>query len=88
LQTHRKNNSVNQPDPRSSQELNHQPKSTHGRSLSSSYISSRGWSCWASMGGEALGPVKVRCPSMGKQWMGGCGSTPYRSRGWGYGNCK
>jgi hypothetical protein len=35
------------------------------------------WSCWTSLGGEALGPVGVRCPSVGKfqggrqEWVGG-----------------
>jgi hypothetical protein len=28
-------------------------------------LSSKGWPCWASMGGEALGLVKVGCPSIG-----------------------
>ena len=35
---------------------------THG----SSCICSRGWPCKASMGGEALGPVKAQCPSVGE----------------------
>jgi hypothetical protein len=48
--------------PQSSQELKHQPKSTHG----SSQICSRGWPYGISMGGEALGPVKTLCPSVGK----------------------
>jgi hypothetical protein len=47
--------------------------STHG----GTYINGRGWPCWASMGGEALGPVKVQCPSVGEcqggeEGMGGC----------------
>ena len=29
-------------------------------------ICSRGWTCWASMGGEALFPVNAPCPSVGK----------------------
>ena len=29
-------------------------------------ICSRGWPCRASMGGEALGPVKAQCPSAGE----------------------
>jgi hypothetical protein len=28
--------------------------------------SSRGWPSWPSMGGEALGPVKDLCPSIGE----------------------
>jgi hypothetical protein len=48
-----------------SQGLNNQPKSTHGGTHGSNRICSRGWPCWASMGGEALGPVKATCPSVG-----------------------
>ena len=35
---------------------------THG----SSCICSRGWPCWTSKGGEALGPEKAQCPSVGE----------------------
>jgi hypothetical protein len=28
------------------------------------YTCSRGWPFWASMGGEAFGPEKARCPSV------------------------
>jgi hypothetical protein len=51
---------------KSSLGLNHQPKSTHGRTHGSSCICSRDWPSWSSMGGEALGPVKVLCPSIGE----------------------
>ena len=50
--------------PLNSQGLNHQPKSTHGVTHGSSCICSRGWTSRTSMGGEALGPVKVLCPSV------------------------
>ena len=50
--------------PHSSQGLNHQPKSTHGGTHGSSCICSRGWPCGTSKGGEALGPVKDRRPSI------------------------
>jgi hypothetical protein len=50
----------------SSQGLNHQPKSTHGGTHGSSCICSRGWPSRTSMGWEALGPVKVLCPSVGE----------------------
>jgi hypothetical protein len=43
----------------SSQELNHQQKSTHGGTHGSSHISNREWHCLTSMGREALGPVKA-----------------------------
>jgi hypothetical protein len=38
--------------PQSSQELNHQPKTTHGGTHGSSHACSRGWPCQASMGGK------------------------------------
>jgi hypothetical protein len=44
--------------PQSSQGLNYQTKGMHERSHGSSCIYSRGWLCWASMGGEVFGPVK------------------------------
>jgi hypothetical protein len=72
--------------PRSSQGLNHQPKSTHGGTHGSSCICSRGWLCQASVGEEALGPVKARCPSVGNEvegvcWNGWVGEHPHRSGG-------
>ena len=39
---------------------------THGGTHGSSCICSRGWPSWSSMGGEAIGPVKVLCPNIGK----------------------
>jgi hypothetical protein len=45
--------------PQSSQGLNHQPKSIHGWVHGFSYICSRGLPYLASMGWEALGPVKA-----------------------------
>jgi hypothetical protein len=67
LQPHRKNNNINQPDPpKSSQTLNHQPNCTYGGSCGSSCMCSRGWPCWTSMGGDAFGPVKAPCPSVGE----------------------
>jgi hypothetical protein len=39
---------------------------THGGTHGSSHICSRGWTSWASMGGEALFPVNAPCPSVGK----------------------
>jgi hypothetical protein len=47
------------PPPPSSHGLNRQAKSTHGMTHGFSHISSRGWPCQASVGGEALGPVKA-----------------------------
>jgi hypothetical protein len=71
----------------SSQGLNQQPKSTHGTTCDSRCICSRGWPCWTSVGGEAHGPVKVRCLSEGEcqdreAGVGGwVGEYPHRSRG-------
>jgi hypothetical protein len=45
--------------PQSSQGLNYQPNNTHGGIHGSRYICSRRWPYVASMGGEALGPVKA-----------------------------
>jgi hypothetical protein len=49
----------------------------HGGTCSSSYICSRGWPSHSSMVGEALGPVKVLCSSIGEsqgqewdEWIG------------------
>jgi hypothetical protein len=50
----------------SSQGLSHQPKSTHGGTHGSSCRCSRGWPSRSSVGGEALGSVKVLCPSVGE----------------------
>ena len=52
---------------------------THGGTHGSNHICSRGWPCQTSVGGEALGPVKVQCPSVGDaragwwEWVGGWG---------------
>jgi hypothetical protein len=56
--------------------LNNQPKKTHGGTHGSSCRCSRGWPSWSWTGREALGPVKVSCPSIrefqGKklEWVG------------------
>jgi hypothetical protein len=67
--------------------LNHQPKKTHGGTCGSSCICSRGWPCWSSMGGEALGPVKVLCSSIGdcQDQEAGVGGLMSRGRGEGMG---
>ena len=41
-------------------------KEQHGGTHGSSCICSRGWPCFTSMGGEALGPVKAQCSSVGE----------------------
>ena len=63
MKPHRRNHKINQPVP---QELNHESKSTRGGTHGSSCICSRGWPCRSSMEGEALGPVKALCPSVGE----------------------
>ena len=50
--------------------LDHQPKSTHGATHGAGYICGRGWPCWTSVGGEALRPEGVQCPSVG-EFQGG-----------------
>jgi hypothetical protein len=79
--------------PQSSLELNHQSKKTHGGTCGSSCIYSRGWPSWSSMGGEALGPVKVLWPSIGEcqdwewEWVGwGSGGEGGEARDFGKGN--
>jgi hypothetical protein len=74
----------------SSQGLNHQPKNTHGGTHGSSYICRREWPCWTSMGGEALGPEKTWCPSVGKcqDREVGVGGLVSRGRGDGIGVFK
>jgi hypothetical protein len=52
--------SINQ----SSQELNHQAKSTHGGTHGSSCICSRGRPYLASLWGKILGPLEIQCPSI------------------------
>jgi hypothetical protein len=66
LRTHGANNNVNWPDLQSSQGLDHQPKNTHGATHGSGCICGRGCPCWTSVGGEALGPESVQCPSVGE----------------------
>ena len=61
-------------------ELNHQSKKTHGGTCGFSCICSRGWPSWSSMGGEALGPVKALCPSIGE-----CQDQEWEWVGWGAG---
>jgi hypothetical protein len=54
------------PSYKSSLELNYQPKKTHGGDHGFSCKCSRGWPSRSSIGGEALGPMKVLCPSIGE----------------------
>jgi hypothetical protein len=71
LKSYGRNISVKQPDsphptPRSSQWLDHQLKSTHEGTYGSGSICGRRWPCWTSVGGVALGPEGVWCPSVGE----------------------
>jgi hypothetical protein len=75
---------------RSSQGLDHQPKNTHGGTQSFGSICSRGWSCWTSVGGVALRPEWVQCPSVGEglgrkagvdEWVGGGAFSQGQGRG-------
>jgi hypothetical protein len=42
--------------------LGHQPESTHGGIYGSGCICGRGCPCWASVGGDALGPEEFDAP--------------------------
>jgi hypothetical protein len=44
--------------------VDQQLKSTHGGTHDSGLIGGRGWPCWTLVGGAALGPEGVRCPSV------------------------
>jgi hypothetical protein len=48
--------------PQSSQGLNHKLKSTYGGAHVSGRVCGRGWPCWTSVGGAALGPVVFDAP--------------------------
>jgi hypothetical protein len=54
------------PTNQSSQGLNYQPRNTHGENHDFRRICSRGWPCQASMGEEALGPVKAQFIRVGE----------------------
>jgi hypothetical protein len=56
---------------------------THGRTHGSSCICSRVWPSQSSVGGEALCPVKVLCPSRGEfqTQEAGVGRLGSRGRG-------
>jgi hypothetical protein len=66
LQPHRKNNDINLPDPSELPGTKPPTKEYTWKDHGSSRICSRGWPCLASVGGEALGPVKVPSPSVGE----------------------
>ena len=69
--------------------VDQQLKSTHGGTHDSGLIGGRGWPCWTLVGGEALGPEGVRCPSVGEclgrkegsVWVGGEHPNRGRRRG-------
>jgi hypothetical protein len=58
---------------------------SHGGTHDSSPICSRGWSSWSSMGGEALGPMKAGCTSVGECQGREAGVSRLVSRGSGEG---
>jgi hypothetical protein len=66
--------------PQSSQRLNHHPKKTHGGTHGSYCIRSREWPSWSSVGEEALGPMKVLCPSVEGCQEAGVGGLVSRGR--------
>jgi hypothetical protein len=74
-----------------SQGLNQQAKNTQGVTCGSGHIGVRGWPCWTSVGGEALGSEGVWCSCVGEcqdkktgvSWW--VGEHPHRGRGRGNG---
>ena len=78
MQTHKKNNIINQPVSSELPGTKPPNKSTDGETHSSSYICTRECLCQASKGKDALGPVKARCPSVGE-----CQGREVRVGGWG-----
>jgi hypothetical protein len=52
--------------PPSSLGLDNQPKTTHGATHGAGHICGRRWPCWTSVGGEALRPECIQCPSVGE----------------------
>jgi hypothetical protein len=61
---------------------------TASQSCISSCICSRGWPSWPSMGGEALGIMKIICPSTGEcqSQKAGVGRLGSRAGGGGFGD--
>jgi hypothetical protein len=88
LQSHRKNNNMNQPAPPELPGTKSPAKGyTHGGTYVSTCICSRGWPCGTSMREEALGLVKAWCPSVGEcqDREAGVGALVSRGRGDGTG---
>ena len=61
-------------------QLDHKLKNKHGGTHDAGLIYGRGWPCWTSVGGKALRPESVQCPSVGecqggKMGMGEWGSN-------------
>ena len=63
MQPHRRNK-INQPVPAELPGTKPPTKEYTSRDSGFSCICSRGWPCGTQMGREALGPVKVLCPSV------------------------
>jgi hypothetical protein len=86
LQPHRGSNNDNRPEIQELLELENQPKSTHGAFHGAGHIYGKGWPCWTSVGGAALGPEGVQCPSVGEYQGrrtgvdGWVGEHPHKSR--------
>jgi hypothetical protein len=63
-------------NPWNSQELDHRPKSTYGGTHVFGRICGRGWPCWTSVEGVALGPEDLQCSSVKEcqGWKAGVGA--------------
>ena len=62
--------------------MDHPPKNVHGVTYGTGHICSRRWSCWTSVGGEALGPKGVQCPSVGEYQGRRRGVGGWRAPSW------
>jgi hypothetical protein len=82
-------NNINQPNPPEFPGTKPPTKEYTWRDPGYSCISSRGWPCQASMGGEALGFVKAGCPSIRRmpgqrirsRWVGKGTSSQKQGKG-------
>jgi hypothetical protein len=81
---------MNQPVPPELPGTKPPTKEKHGVTHGSSRMCSRGWPSRSSMGGKALGPVKVLCPSVGEcqGQEAGVGRLVSRGRGEGIGGFR
>jgi hypothetical protein len=81
---HRNHYNMNQPLP-SELPGTKSPTKEHTGTHGSIFISCRRWTCWTSIGGEALGPVKTDVPGWGNAKTGKHDWLCWWAGGWGRG---